>query len=210
MEAIQEIFSSISEKPLTRLGVAMASARTTRVLGALFVSMTVGALVLMMMESDPPRPARASLASQQNQVIGQQGAITHPWSRIVVHTSSGGPDTLPRRCHFVVDTFSPEDGRWTRASDLWRSQQPGRHVFLPGHDFNADSIGICVMGDFANQPPSQAQFDALMALVRELQKRCNIGADSVYLNTELFPQSPLPGQKFPSGEFNRRLYRPGE
>jgi hypothetical protein len=190
--------------------MVMASVRTRRVLGALFVSMTVGALILMMMESDPPRPDRLALANLQSRVIGQSDAITRPWRRIVVHASPGGPDTLPRRCHFIVDAFSPEQTQWVRATGLWRRQQPGRHVFLPGGDFNTEAIGICVMGEFSVQPPSQAQFDALMTLVRELQKRCEIPADSVYLYDELFPESRLPGEKFPTDEFNRRLYRQEE
>ena len=37
--------------------------RTTRVLGALLVSMTVGALLLMLMESDPPRPSQSDRAA---------------------------------------------------------------------------------------------------------------------------------------------------
>ena len=193
-------------------GEKVISVRTTKVLGALLGAMTIGALLLMVMESDPPRPNRGDLASARHKTLTQQWAITHPhpcrWRRIVVHSSAGGPDTLPRRCHFVVDAAADSKGQWIRPTELWKQQSAGYHVYVPGHDFNADSIGICIMGDFSTRSPDPDQLETLITLVCELQKQCRIGADSVYLQSELNPQKQLPGKAFPVGLFNARLYRP--
>ena len=186
----------------------MISVRTTKVLGALLGAMTVGALVLMVMESAPPRPNRGDLASAHQKVLPQRWVITHPWRRIVVHSSTGGEDTLPRRCHFVVEADPNSKEQWIRPTELWEKQTPGYHVYVPGHDFNADSIGICIMGDFSSRSPERDQFEAVITLVRELQKQCRIGADSVYLQSELNPEKQLPGKAFPVGLFNAQLYRP--
>ena len=64
------------------------------------------------------------------------------------------------------------------------------------------------MGDFSTRSPDPDQLETLIALVCELQKQCRIGADSVYLQSELNPKKQLPGKAFPVGLFNARLYRP--
>ena len=100
-------------------GEKVISVRTTKVLGALLGAMTIGALLLMVMESDPPRPNRGDLASARHKTVTQRWAITRPWRRIVVHSSTGGADTLPRRCHFVVDAAADTKGQWIRPTELW-------------------------------------------------------------------------------------------
>lgn len=191
----------------TLAGNWMIDARTTKVLGALLVSMTAGALLLMALESEPPRPDRDELAIATGANLDRQDwTITHPWKRIVIHASRGGRDSLPGRCHFVIDAapLQPNTGI-IRPTDLWQRQVPGHHVYVPGHDFNADSVGICLMGDFSRQSPPDVQFHALVALVRKLQRTCHIPADSVYLHSELNPDKPSPGPAFPVGSFNDRL-----
>lgn len=189
----------------------MIDARTTKVLGALLFAMTAGALVLMALESEPPRPDRDHLAIASGTTLDRQDwTVTHPWKRIVIHASTGGRDSLPGRCHFVIDaTPLKPHGSIIRPTDLWQRQVPGHHVYVPGHDFNADSIGICLMGDFSRQSPPEAQFEALVGLVRKLQGTCGISADSVYLHSELNPDRPSPGQAFPVGTFNDRLRNDG-
>lgn len=189
----------------------MISARTAKVLISLLVAMTLGAGLLMLMETDPILPGPADLATIRGQVQDRTWDIRHPWRRIIVHSSNGAPDVLPRRCHFLIEANPGPGGRqWVSATKHWKDQTPGCHTFVAGHDFNADSIAICVMGDFSSVAPSQGQFDALMVLVRELQKQCNIPADSVYLQSEINPARKIPGEAFPAVEFNRRLYRPYE
>lgn len=182
------------------------TARTTRVLVTLLVAMTVGTLLLTALETAPPQRAAAQAAIARLQQDAAHWNITRPWKRIVVHASRGGPDRLPENCHFIVHA-SPTENGLVSPTPLWTQQQPGRHVNVPGLDLNADSIGICLMGDFSSQGPNAEQMDALMALVHELQQRCKIPADCVYLNSHHNPGSANPGAAFPANEFDRRLYR---
>jgi N-acetyl-anhydromuramyl-L-alanine amidase AmpD len=183
----------------------MVDARTKKVLAVLLVSMTVGALLLMAMESEPPRADRDSLAMASGGRLQPNWTISHPWKRIVVHASTGGADTLPRRCHFVVTGQPMSNGRSVRPTNLWKQQTPGYHIYVPGHDFNADSIGICLMGDFSTTPPTPQQFQALVNLIRQLQKKSHIPNDNVYLHSELVPEKDLPGKAFPLGAFKDAL-----
>ncbi len=182
----------------------MIDARTTKVLGALLVAMTIGALLLMAMESEPPRPSSDALASIQSSAVVGLGDVSNDWRRIVLHSSLGGSDTLPDRCHFEIFAQPDSAGRWVRPTARWEHQAPGHHVYVEGNDFNADSIGICLIGDFSKQGPTAEQFEALLALVRSLQTKCNIKSENVYLSSELQPGT-RPGLAFPVGEFKSRL-----
>jgi hypothetical protein len=188
-------------------GERMFSARTGKVLGLLVVAMTVGALLLMLMESEPPRPSQSDLAGVSAAVLDDAQELSSVWRRIVIHASRGGRDTLPSRCHFIVRSTPDADGRWITPTSLWRQQTPGQHIYVPGKDFNADSIGVCLEGQFDNVPPSRGQFQALVRLVRELQRSCNIPAECVFLRRELHDQPLLPGNAFPVGTFDHSLLR---
>jgi hypothetical protein len=169
--------------------------------------MTAGSLLLVAMESEPPHMAATGAVIAQLQYDASNWNVSRPWQRIVVHASAGGPDRLPQRCHFIIHA-SPNGNGWVTATPLWDRQEPGQHVYVPGQNFNSDSIGICLVGDFNDHGPGEPQFAALMTLVHELQRRCDIPAECVYLNSELNPDSANPGPAFPAAAFNRRLYRP--
>lgn len=199
MESVAALRTEESER--------MFSARTGKVLASLLVAMTTGALLLMLMESDPPRPSESDLAGAQALVLDETQDISPVWKRIVIHASEGGKDTLPSRCHFIVHSSPDAEGRWVSPTSLWRQQAPGQHIYVPGNDFNADSIGVCLEGQFDVVPPSRGQFQALVRLVRELQRSCNVPAEGVFLRRQLHDQPPLPGNAFPVGTFDRSLLR---
>ncbi|MCD4825878.1 MAG: peptidoglycan recognition protein family protein [Phycisphaerae bacterium] len=188
----------------------MIDSRTTKVLGALLVSMTIGSLLLMALESEPPRPSQNSMASIRSAVLPASFSASRPWRRVVVHSSADPRDQLPQRCHFIVRQTADASGRRVLPTKLWSQQEAGQHVYVPGHDFNADSIGICIIGDFSTRAPSRKQMETLISLVNELQRKLDIPADSVYLQSELNPDRNLPGKAFPVGEFNASLHRNNE
>lgn len=180
--------------------------RTTRVLGALLVSMTLGALLLMLMESDPPRPSQSDRAAITSSVLTQHAPVARSWKRIIIHSATDTNSNLPRRCHFIIDPTANPTGLGIRSTELWKKQKPGYHALISaGRDYNSDSIGICLIGDFSKRQLPQGQFDALVSLVRELQKARTIDADSVYLYSQLDAQSRLPGKNFPVADFDAAL-----
>lgn len=190
----------------------MLGSRTIKSLTALVASMTVGTLVLMLLETAPIRPSDdASLAavSSDSQKTGQQVFSTQvpvksdTWRNVVIHATGHEGAAIAEQCHFVLSA----DGSGFTATDLWRRQVAGSHIFAPGRDWNSDTIGICLDGDFMFDAPAERQFELLTSLVRTVQQACDIPADRVYLHGELVPHSRSPGEAFPNEAFNRRLLR---
>ncbi len=192
-------------------GKIVLGARTIKTLTALLVSMTLGAFALMVLETAPVQPEAQHLAAVgppaggAGQIIRQTLVPIQPikWRNIVVHSSAAEAPDIASRCHFVV---TPE-GQITPTS-LWQRQLSGHHVYVPGRDFNADSIGICLIGDFSRNKPPRKQLAALIDLTRAFQPTFRIPADRVYLHSDLDAYSRSPGAAFPSKSFDRALYRP--
>ncbi len=180
----------------------MIDARTTRVLGALVAAMTLGALFLMAIEQEPPRLTTADI--NRHVINDRSFEVSKQWERVVIHTSKGGEDSLPLRCHFIVRRNADANGQWVNRTRLWQLQEPGQHLYLPGVGFNTRSIGICVMGDGGAM--SRKQFEALVSLVQGLQRDLNITASGVCLRNEL-PGGTGMMRSFPAEEFESRLLR---
>lgn len=192
----------------------MPRSRTARVLLALFVSMVTGSLMLMMLETEPLRPPAAPLAAlappeadPSIPIYEAQRFDRLKWRNVVIHSSTGSGKGIASRCHFLVGRRVEGRCKIT-ATDLWKRQVAGRHIDVPGQDFNAISVGICIVGDFSRQPPSPAQLDALVRLVRALQQEFAIRCDHVYLRSDLVPDSASPGRAFPARRFSRLLLQP--
>ncbi len=188
----------------------MFGSRTIKTLTALLISMTLGALALMVLETAPARPTPQHLAAvaSPNELAGK---IVHDtavpfqrmkWRNVIVHSSVNQTPGFAQRCHFLIQP----NGK-IQVTALWKRQLSGNHVYVPGRDFNADSVGICLAGDFSMQAPPRAQMNSLIELVRTLQPLSAIPADRVYLHSDLIPYSQSPGVAFPSRTFNANLYR---
>jgi len=176
-------------------------------LAALVVAMTIGAAALLVLDTDPIRPAAAHLAALADRgggaaaIVNQTDVPIQPlkWRNIIIHSSASGV-AIAQRCHFVIEA----DGQQLiRATDLWKQQADGKHTFV--REYNADSIGICVRGDFSRTAPTREQFEALVSLTRSLQQRLDIYPNQVYLHSELDSRSHSPGAAFPIQALNARL-----
>ena len=71
-----------------------------------------------------------------------------------------------------------------------------------GH--NADSLGICLAGDFTRSAPAPEQISALTELVLELNQ--HYGPLSIWRHSDLSP-TDCPGDLFPWLQFRRELNR---
>lgn len=144
-------------------------------------------------------------------------AAARPWQVIVVHdsgTAAGSYDELDRRhtalgregCgyHFVVNNGRGEpDGR-IQVGYRWRYQASGD--FLDGEagrDFSRrfETIGICLIGNADDAPPTEAQQQELAWLIGELRARFDIPVERVFLDTG----SPEVAGHFPHRAFRERL-----
>lgn len=188
----------------------MFGSRTVKTLTALLVSMTLGAAALILLETAPVEPTAQHLAAV-SAPAGNCGRVVCDtevpiqaikWRTIIIHGSAAEGPGLPQQCHFLIGS----DGR-IAATALWRRQMSGEHVYVPGRDLNAVSIGVCIMGDFSQQAPSAAQLASLADLTRSLQRTLEIPADRVYLHSDLDASSSSPGAAFPTRAFDHNLYR---
>jgi len=194
----------------------MHGSRTVKTLMTLFVAMTLGAAILMMLETAPILPpaqnpelaAAPGVAAGAGKVIYESEVPIQPlkWRNIIIHSTAGERPGIENQCHFIIEPLAR--GQNVRATALWKRQMSGHQIYVPWRDFNADSIGICLVGDFSRRPPAVRQFKTLVELVRALQRKIqHIPPDHVYLYRDLAGGSS-PGEAFAAGRFNSRLLKP--
>lgn len=181
---------------------------------ALLAAMTVGVFALMLMETEPYQPAVSLTAigagSRVTSIISDTEVPINSakWCNIVVHAATAEGIDVVEQCHFVVTLAGDgSDEAELQATALWRAQRAGHQTDRLGDDFNAESIGVCLVGDFSTNPPTAAQFNELMMLVRALQKNLRIGFDRVYLLGDIEPLSRSPGEAFPVRAFEQHLVK---
>lgn len=73
---------------------------------------------------------------------------------------------------------------------------------------NPRSIGIVLVGDFDEHPPTAAQLDTLVNLTRQLIKKYSIPLENVLPHRAVTPGTDCPGTLFPWDEFIRSLKNP--
>jgi hypothetical protein len=186
-----------------------------KTLALLVASMSIGKLVLYLMETEPARPVPAvDLRAVESPPAEAELAIVRQtdvpaqflkWRNIVIH-DAGREGADAAGCHFIVGSSDRFGDGVIHATVHWRRQQPGNHINVPGYDFNASSVGITVLCDCRRARPSRGQFRALVRLVRALQLACSVSPDHVYLQSELGEEG-CPGGLFPA-EALRRSLRP--
>jgi N-acetyl-anhydromuramyl-L-alanine amidase AmpD len=106
--------------------------------------------------------------------------------------------------HFVIG-----NGRGMRDGQIvvgrrWTQQLNGGH--LASEALNARSIGICLVGNFDKDRPTQRQLETLDALTEYLMKRCGIPKSGVKTHQQINTVGTrCPGRLFDDGAFLRGL-----
>jgi hypothetical protein len=117
------------------------------------------------------------------------------WQAIIVHHSATtkGDAAFVDMLHkqrgweglgydFVIDSGNGgPDGR-IEVGWRWKQQREGAHTRVTGdytNYWNEHAIGICLIGNFEVQKPTDAQYKSLAKLVSFLQKRYNIPTSKV-------------------------------
>ncbi len=190
----------------------MQRSRTIKTLAALLAALVIGTFVLLVLETRPatvgsilPLVSREGYTDPVAAIVKDVAVplLRDRWTNIVIHDSicdmTGSAET---DCHFVI-LAGDADGVLV-ATHRWRQQGRGAHITVPGHDFNATSIGICIAGDLAAGPPSAAQLQTLRTLTRILQRKFDLPAHRVYTHGDL-TASHCPGDDFPTTAFRSHL-----
>jgi hypothetical protein len=141
------------------------------------------------------------------------------WQYIVVHhsaTDSGSIESihkehLERRdgegnpwlgigYHFLIGNGRGMPDGAVRATFRWKEQIHGAHS--GDAVFNTRGIGICVIGNFENGPPSMAQLESLKSLVKILAVRHRITPEN-FMGHGSVKATACPGKHFPLNEIRQ-------
>jgi len=139
-----------------------------------------------------------------------------PWTYIVFHhTATGGGDVdaidaahrqrtdeagrpwLGIGYHFVIGNGNGMPDGLIEPTFRWTQQLHGAHAGDRIH--NETGIGICLVGDFEESPPTERQLASLKQLVSMLRKQFDISSDHLVGHGSLKPTA-CPGRFFPLQE----------
>ena len=147
------------------------------------------------------------------------------WKGIVIHHSAtdfGNADYIDL-CHkyegydgigydFVINNglikngYGQTDGA-IEATYRWKTQTTGAHCKIQTDQtnyWNEHTIGICLIGNFENTKPTEAQWASLVKLVTFLQNRYNIPFDQIKGHRDIKP-TKCPGKNLTLNELKQRL-----
>jgi hypothetical protein len=170
--------------------------RVVKVLVALLVSMTAGAVVLMALGSNPPSAGPFCLAtyykldSVDNALRSEQPQAPNRWSEIEIFfsgTRGGNAARLAEEsrlnsaadlnCHFIVcNGVSAGDGE-IESTARWQAQRSARLNSVGGDR----TIRICLIGNGTSAVPTDYQLRRLELLLESLCRRFSIPADAVHV-----------------------------
>lgn len=172
--------------------------RVAKVLAALLVSMTTGAVVLMVLGNHPPSAGPFCLSAyyRLNSVDRAMRSLAcqapNRWNSIEIFFSStkgGGlgqlttirdlADASGLNCHFVICNGSGGGDGEIQATERWQNQWSARTG--PTWHGSEQTIRICLVGNGDSVPPTDYQLKRLELLLESLCRKFRIPAESVYL-----------------------------
>lgn len=161
----------------------------------------------------PVASAPAVAVSSQAALVPHPAQPERDWKTIVLHHSatrggdvatidaehrkhrdrSGNP-WLGIGYHFVVGNGQKMADGEVQATFRWHKQLPGAHA--GNRDHNDNGIGVCLIGNFDQSPPTDRQVAAVRGLVKALAERYDISRDGLVRHSDV--QATLcPGKLFP-------------
>ena len=171
--------------------------RVAKVLAALLVSMTAGAIFLMALGNNPPSAGPFCLSSYyrldpvEKAILSRAAQSPDRWNCIEIYYSgtragniehlaslSGLASAEDINCHFVIcNGLGGGDGQ-IQSTEKWQNQWsiiPGRTWYGSGQ-----TIRICVIANGKSARPTDSQKQKTQVLVEELCRRFGIQPESVY------------------------------
>jgi hypothetical protein len=171
--------------------------RVAKVLAALLLSMTAGAVVLMALGSNPPSAGPFCLSSYyrldpvEKAIFARAAQSPSRWNCIEIYYSGtkagnieqlaslsglAGPEDI--NCHFVVcNGLGGGDGQ-IQTAEKWQRQWssvPGRNWYGSGQ-----TIRLCIIADGNTARPTDSQVKRVDALVEGLCRKFNVSPESIY------------------------------
>ena len=171
--------------------------RVVKVLAALLVSMTIGAIILMTLGNNPPSAGPFCLSSYyrldpvEKAIVSRSCQLPDRWNSIEVFYSGTAGGNIERlallngstspenlNCHFVIcNGIGSSDGQ-IQPTEKWQKQWS----IVPDQNWygNGQTIRICIVGDGKTVYPTDCQIKRLEALVEGLCRKFDIQPESIY------------------------------
>ena len=106
--------------------------------------------------------------------------------------------------HFVIGNGHGMQDGVVEPTFRWKQQMHGAHA---GNAlYNSRGIGICLIGNFENAPPTPAQLSALQELLTLLCSRCQIDPRDI-VGHSTFRRTACPGRLFPLQKIRQSVSR---
>lgn len=101
--------------------------------------------------------------------------------------------------HFVIGNGSGMTDGEIEPTFRWKQQMQGAHAGSSDPIYNQQGIGIVLVGNFENQPPTAKQLIALKDLVRTLKTNYRVSAQNIIGHKDV-RATECPGKLFPMAE----------
>jgi N-acetyl-anhydromuramyl-L-alanine amidase AmpD len=162
----------------------------------------------------PPAPVRPTGPSDWQPRAGER-----PWQFIVLHhsaTATGSAAEFDRihrargwdelGYHFVIGNGRGAPDGLIEIGTRWVKQKHGAHCKVENHpEYNDYGVGVCLVGNFDETRPTEAQVASAARVVRFLMARYRVPAGRIYGHNQLKPTTRCPGRYFPYNDIFRRL-----
>jgi N-acetylmuramoyl-L-alanine amidase len=103
--------------------------------------------------------------------------------------------------HFVIGNGQGMTDGAIEPTFRWKTQIQGAHAGSTNKDYNERGIGVCLVGNFENSPPTAAQRRSVKLLVQTLKTEYHIAAANIVGHKDIRASATeCPGKLFPMAE----------
>lgn len=214
----QDTLTAIAQRHQTT-----ASAIAQRNKLALRANIYPGQRLIIPVTAPLPKPVSAATLSRDLQTsIATAPVKSRRWRTIVIHHAAVNEGTLRSldryhreqrhmenglAYHFLIGNGNGMGDGEIAVGPRWKKQLEGGH--LRSAVQNQTALGICLIGNFDEKPPTARQLASLEALTRALLKRCQLPASTVKTHQQInVVHTRCPGRYFPTRAFLARLKQP--
>ncbi|MGD9645231.1 MAG: N-acetylmuramoyl-L-alanine amidase [Pirellulales bacterium] len=148
---------------------------------------------------EPPRAWKQIVIHHSASAAGSVASIDAEHRRRV---DADGQPWLGIGYHFVIGNGNGMSDAEIEPTFRWLEQLPGAHAGVA--DANATGIGICLIGNFDDAPPTPRQLDAAVRLTRALAAEYDIAPTDIRRHGDL-KATACPGREFPWDDFHAAL-----